>query len=77
MVNKKRFAIVREADGFVVNVTVWDGITPWNDLPDGQVAMECPAQVGPTWSYIEGEWVEPPPAPPPVDPPPSDPPADE
>jgi hypothetical protein len=56
---------------------VWDGITPWNDLPDGQVAMECPAQVSPGWSYIDGEWVEPPPAPPPTDPPPSDPPADE
>jgi hypothetical protein len=77
MVNKKRFAIVREADGFAVNVTVWDGITPWNHLPAGHVAMECPAQVSPGWSYIDGEWVEPPPAPPPTDPPPSDPPADE
>jgi hypothetical protein len=38
------------------------------------VAMECPAQVSPGWSYIDGEWVEPPP---PTDPPPSDPPAEE
>ena len=74
--NKKRYAIVREADGFVVNVTVWDGITPWNDLADGLAAMECPAQVCPGWSFIDGEWIAPP-APPPTDPPPSDPPADE
>ena len=71
---KKRFALVRESDGLVVNVCVWDGVSPWNDLPDGVDAVECPNNVGPGWSYIDGEWVAPLPPDPPPDAPPDSPP---
>jgi hypothetical protein len=59
----KRFALVRISDGAVVNVCVWDGVTPWNDLPAGVDAAECPDEVGPGWSYIDGKWIAPEPPP--------------
>lgn len=64
---EKRFALVRDADGLVVNTCVWDGVTPWNDLPLGISDIECPAYVDPGWRYVGGEWLppEPPPEPPP------------
>jgi hypothetical protein len=55
----KRFALVFEADGLVVNVCVWDSVSPWNDLPEGIVDIECPSDVGPGWFYIDGEWIAP------------------
>lgn len=65
---KKRFALVRESDGLVVNVCIWDGVTPWNDLPSGIVDIECPEEVCPGWHHTEdGEWVPPPPTEPPPD----------
>ena len=64
---KKRIALVRESDCAVVNVCVWDSVTPWNDLPHDIEAIECPDSVGPGHSYIMGEWIAPPP---PIDEPP-------
>jgi hypothetical protein len=57
----KKYAIVRISDGFVVNSCIWDGSTPWNDLPNGQEEMECPNYVGPGWLYQDGDWLPPPP----------------
>lgn len=48
-------------DGIVVNVSIWDGETPWSyrgelvKLNDGIIA-------GPGWAYVEGVFA------PPVDP---------
>lgn len=61
---KKRVALVRQPDGLVTNCCVWDGIAPWNDLPADILDVECPAEVGPGWYYLDGEWT-PPPEPPP------------
>lgn len=67
---KKRFALVRESDGLVVNVCIWDGVTPWNDLPHDIEVIECPDEVGPGWSRVDGEWIAP-------EPPPTEPPSEE
>ena len=65
----QRFALVRSPDGWVVNVCVWDGVTPWNDLPTNVNAIECPEEVSPGWSYSGGAWNPPLP---PADPPPEE-----
>jgi hypothetical protein len=57
--NMNKFALVRASDGWVWNVCRWDGETPWNHLPDGIVAIECPDRVGPGWLHIEDEWLPP------------------
>jgi hypothetical protein len=59
MVSKK-YALVRMADGWVWNVCVWDGVTPWNHLPPGIQEMECPEEVSPGWFFADGNWTPPP-----------------
>ena len=56
----RRFALVRSTDGAIVNVCVWDGVTPWDDSLPSITAVECPEEVGPGWSYDGGEWSAPP-----------------
>lgn len=53
--NLKRYAHIVEAK--VVNVSLWDGVTPWE--PAEQV-VEIPEGVtaGPDWDYIDGEFVD-------------------
>lgn len=58
---KKRIALVRESDGVVLNVCVWDGVSPWNDFPASVKEIECPDEVGPGHLYVMGEWIAPPP----------------
>ena len=58
---KKRIALVRESDGAVVNVCVWDGVSAWTDNLPGVIGIACPDSVGPGHSYLMGEWVAPPP----------------
>jgi hypothetical protein len=44
-------------DGKVVNVSLWDGVTPWTpaeevvEIPEGTTA-------GIDWDYIDGEFVD-------------------
>jgi hypothetical protein len=65
----QRYALVRSPDGAVVNVCVWDGVTPWDDSIPNVSAVECPEEVSPGWSYDGGEWIPPTP---PEDPPPEE-----
>jgi hypothetical protein len=65
----RRYALVRSTDGAVVNVCVWDGVTPWGSTLPSISAVECPEEVGPGWSYDGGEWIPPQP---PADPPPGE-----
>lgn len=60
--NVKKYALVRMSDGWVWNVCVWDGATPWNDLPEEIQVIECPEQVSPGWALVDGTWTAPPPA---------------
>ena len=76
MVNGKKFALVRVADGWVWNTCRWDGETPWNHLPTGIEETECPENVGPGWFYVDGDW-QPPTPPEPQDEPSPDPPPEE
>ena len=59
-----RYALVRSPDGAVVNVCVWDGVTPWDDSIPNVSAIECPEEVSPGWFYDGSVW-----SPPPADPP--------
>lgn len=63
----QRYALVRSPDGAVVNVCVWDGVTPWDDSMPSVSAVECPEEVGPGWTFDGSAW----------NPPPADPPAEE
>ncbi len=65
----RRFALVRSTDGAVVNVCVWDSVTPWGTTLPNTSAVECPEEVGPSWSCVGGEWIPPQP---PADPPPEE-----
>jgi hypothetical protein len=57
MSDVKRYAHIE--DETVTNVSLWDGETPWDpgceivELPEG-------SRVGPGWTRVDGEWVEPP-----------------
>ena len=44
-------------DGKVVNVSLWDGVTPWT--PDEEI-VEIPEGViaGIDWDYIDGEFID-------------------
>lgn len=64
----QRYALVRSPDGWVVNVCVWDGVTPWDDATPNIDAVECPEEVGPGWTYDGSAWSSPPADPPPADP---------
>ena len=48
-------------DGIVVNVIVWDGTIPLE--LDGELVNVDDVPCGPSWTYANGEFVAPPPAP--------------
>lgn len=60
----RRYAVI--ADGIVVNVALWDGVTEWTPGDNLLVVQSDTAQIG--WSYVDGEFVAPPPV---VTPPPT------
>jgi hypothetical protein len=68
----RRFALVRAPGGEIVNVCVWDGVTPWGSTLPSISAVECPEEVGPGWMYDGSAW-----SPPPADPSPAEPPPEE
>jgi hypothetical protein len=74
MVTGFKFALVRVSDGWVWNTCRWDGVTPWNHLPDGIDEILCPEYVGPGWFYLDDDWHPPAPVEPPTEPPPDPPP---
>jgi hypothetical protein len=63
----KNYAWINLADGVVENVICYDGVTPI-ELPQGIILVEYPNEgivgswsaMGPGWSYIDGQFVEPP-----------------
>lgn len=63
----KKFAWINLANNIVENIIAYDGVTPI-DLPDGIVLIEYPEEgikgswcmMGPGWSYIDGQFIEPP-----------------
>lgn len=44
-------------DGKVVNVSLWDGVAPWEPAEE---VVEIPEGVsaGPDWDYVDGEFVD-------------------
>lgn len=52
-------------DGLVINVIIWDGLTPYNPgQSDTLIALtDAPQGAWTGWTYISGVWT-PPPAPP-------------
>jgi hypothetical protein len=54
MVAMKRRLAEIDATGKVVNVIVWDGDPEW--YPASNKAIECPASIGPGWTYSLGGW---------------------
>lgn len=51
------YAII-DQNNLVVNVTTWDGQSPWQP-PKGHQAVELNAEAGIGWSYIDGQFVSP------------------
>lgn len=51
-----KYAIIE--NGTVTNVALWDGTTEWSP-PEGTIAVACPDEVGPGWSY-DGSTFSPP-----------------
>lgn len=43
--------------GKVINVSKWDGVTPWEPVED---VVEIPEGVtaGPGWDYVDGQFVD-------------------
>lgn len=57
-----RYATIR--DGWVENVSEWDGATPWTP-PEGTEAVSlegAPPQVSIGWRLVDGEWIAPEPS---------------
>lgn len=54
----KAYATVKVEDGLVINVSVWDGVEPW-EPPEGTIAIQNDtAQIG--WTYANGKFTAPP-----------------
>lgn len=59
-----KYLTVRNTDGLITNVIVWDGVDPFHI--DGHTLIERPDEpvgVWVGWSYINGEWIAPEPEP--------------
>ena len=52
-----KYAIIE--NGTVTNVTLWDGTTEWSP-PEGSIAVACPDEVGPGWTYDGTNFTAPP-----------------
>lgn len=52
-----RYAIIE--NGTVTNVSLWDGTTEWTP-PEGTIAVACPDEVGPGWTYDGTNFIAPP-----------------
>lgn len=52
-----KYAIIENNE--VTNVTLWDGVSEWSP-PEGSIAVACPDEVGPGWTYEDGTFVAPP-----------------
>jgi hypothetical protein len=52
-----KYAIIE--NGTVINVTLWDGTTEWSP-PESTIAVSCPDEVGPGWTYEDGTFIAPP-----------------
>ena len=63
----KNFAWINTETNLVENIIYYDGVTPIQ-LPENIILIECPTEVvvgtwsslSPGWSYINGQFVEPP-----------------
>jgi hypothetical protein len=44
-------------DGKVANVSVWDGVTPWNPTEE-IVEIVSGVNAGIGWDYIDGEFID-------------------
>ena len=52
-----RYLEVRESDDTVINIVIWDGITPYN-VPGTYLIPEVP-NVTFGWYLKDGEWINP------------------
>jgi hypothetical protein len=57
-----RYALV-DASGYVENVMVWDGAEPHTPDEGLTAVLDEDDNVGPGWSYADGEFIAPPPEP--------------
>lgn len=58
-----RYAVVRESDGLIVNMTSWDGVTAWHP-GEGFLAVPDPDGLADMGGHWDGESFSPPPPPP-------------
>lgn len=59
-----RYALV--SDGRVMDIALWDGVTPWSPPEDlAAIAIPDGVRVCPGWSFVDGEFISPPPELPP------------
>ena len=56
-----RYALIN-ANGLVVNVSLWDGETEWQP-PEGITVVKVPdgQPCGPGWTFNGTDWIAPPP----------------
>ena len=59
---RMRYLVIRESDGFIINVIIHDGVSSYT--PDNGFYLykesDAPAGAGMHWTFIDGVWVEPP-----------------
>jgi len=47
------------AQGYVVNIIKWDGVTEYNPLGMTLMSKEQNPQATYGWQYLDGQWIEP------------------
>jgi hypothetical protein len=52
-----RYAMIRNQ--IVENVCLWNGDTFMWQPPEGYLCIPAPDNIGISWRYIDGEWLEP------------------
>lgn len=57
-----RYCVIEEATGIVTSAVIWDGIAEWAP-PEGYIAVASDV-ASPGWTYVNGEFIEPPVIPP-------------
>lgn len=51
------YFVIRQSDEKIVNVVVWDGVSPWRPN-EGHYVELAVSSIGIGWQKINGEWID-------------------